>query len=485
MNFKRFYVLMETVFKNWQVALSQSEELRVAVELMNKINQAGYEALIVGGSVRDLILGKIPNDFDLTTNANPDQVEKIFGKTIDIGKNKAMGVSVLPYKGFQFEIATYRKDLYSDNGKGLGADKVELTTSFKDDASRRDLTINQIGIDKDGNIIDHHNGLRDIENKIISTVGDPNLRFKEDQIRTMRAVRFASRLGFNIDQKTIDAIKSNASEIKKVASERVLKEIMKMAEQTGDRFASAMVMLKETGLLKEILPELDVMSGFEHTPEHHPEGHVWSHTIAALRTYKGNDPVVNLSILLHDVGKPVTYALTDKGTHSYHGHEEKAQQIIEKIAGRLKFDNATKDAVIFAAINHMKYFHILEMSNNKVAKLLQSPYFKVLEQTALSDASSRGNLFDRKEWDDIQTKIEKIKNSFNSQPGSGENPDIIKTIQKKFNGKYIMDLTGLKQGPKLGEVIDKTVEFILDNELNINSDMDVKKIDDFIISLKD
>ena len=201
MRFEEYY-FKEEKLDNWEEIKSQSEELRATLKVIKKLNDAGFEALIVGGAVRDFVLGKMPDDFDVTTNATPDQVEEVFGKTYDIGKNKLMGVSIVKQDGFTMEVATFRTDSYNDLTKGLGADKVELTTSFKDDSSRRDLTINALGVDASGNIIDHHNGLEHIKNKIISTVGDPNLRFKEDQVRTLRSVRFASRLGFNVDQKT-------------------------------------------------------------------------------------------------------------------------------------------------------------------------------------------------------------------------------------------------------------------------------------------
>jgi tRNA nucleotidyltransferase (CCA-adding enzyme) len=271
MRFLQHY-FREAKYEKWEELLSQSQELRDVVDVIKKINASGFEAMIVGGAVRDFVLGKVPNDFDITTNATPDQIEQIFGRTIDIGKNKAMGVSVVPYKGQNIEIATYRTDAYDDITKGKGADKVELSTSFKDDTARRDFTINALGIDADGNIVDHHGGIEHIDKKVISTVGDPNLRFAEDRVRQLRAIRFASRLGFDIDEKTMNSIKSNAPEIQKVAAERISKELLKMAEQTGEKFAAAIQLLDQAGLLEYILPEIYGLKEMPHNPIHHPEG---------------------------------------------------------------------------------------------------------------------------------------------------------------------------------------------------------------------
>lgn len=471
MRFKEFY-LKEEKYNNWETVKQQSSELRDALEVMKKINDAGFEALIVGGAVRDFVLGKVPNDLDITTNATPDQIEQIFGKTIDIGKNKAMGVTVVPYKGQNIEIATYRTDAYNDLEKGLGADKVELATSFKDDSSRRDLTINALGIDKDGNIIDHHNGLKDIENKIITTVGDPNLRFKEDWVRMLRSVRFASRLGFDIDEKTMRAIQSNSPEIQKVAKERIAKEILKMAEQPGPMFARGIEILDQSGLLKYVLPEIYGLKNMSHNPIHHPEGgsKVLGHILEALKTNKESDAVLNMSILLHDVGKLVTHGVGD----TYHGHEGESRRIIEKIASDLRLENDLKDALIFAAENHMKFWKIPEMSNNKIYALMNDKNFELLKKVALADGKARGpELFDSEEWAAIENKIASLKEKFKGKSAIDE-------IKKVVNGNLVMQWTGLKPGKQLGDVIQQTVNWIMDNNIDINN---IEQIKQYVIGI--
>jgi len=470
MRFEKYY-FQETKLNNWDSIKQSNPEIRNAIEILDKINAAGFEALMVGGVVRDLVLGNNPNDVDITTNATPDEIEKIFGRTIDIGKNKAMGVTVIPYKGQNVEIATYRKDLYSGEG-GKGADKVELTTSFKDDASRRDFTINQLGIDKDGNIIDHHGGLDHIEKKVVAAVGDPNLRFKEDEVRVLRGIRFASRLGFDIDKETLEAMKSHAPEIKKVAQERILKELTSMAKQSGSKFADAIIMLKDIGILKYVLPELVEQESMLHSPDHHPESpNVFGHVMEVLKVNKEPNALLNWCLLMHDLGKNKTYALTDKGTHSYHGHAEQSGKMIEEIGKRMKMDNDTISAIKWVAENHMKFFDILKMNNSTVATLVKSPYFDLLEKTAYCDNKSRGSLFDQKEWDDIQEKIEKVRNMVKGK-------DIVDPVKKVINGALIMKLRpDIKQGIQFGKIIKDTIDYVLNNEIDIN---DMKSIEKFI-----
>jgi tRNA nucleotidyltransferase/poly(A) polymerase len=461
----------EAKYEKWDEAKQQSAELQSALKVMKKLNDAGFEAMIVGGAVRDFVLGKIPNDIDITTNATPDEVDKVFGKTYDIGKNKAMGVSVVKEGDFTFEVATYRTDAYDDITKGKGADKVELSTSFKDDTARRDFTINALGIDADGNIVDHHGGIEHIDKKVISTVGDPNLRFAEDRVRQLRAIRFASRLGFDIDEKTMNAIKSNAPEIQKVAAERLAKEILKMAEQTGEKFAAAIQLLDQAELLQYILPEIYGLKEMPHNPIHHPEGgsKVLGHVLEALKTNKVADPTLNLAILFHDVGKLTTHGDGD----TYHGHAGESKPLINKIAASLKLDNELRDAMLFAAENHMKVGDFLDMSNNKIAQLMSNKNFDLLMKVAEADFKARGETkFDQKEWDDIQKKIANIKEKFKDN-------DAIKAIRKVVNGNMVMGLRPeIKPSKAMGDIIDKTTAWILDNDIDVVKD--INTIEDFI-----
>jgi len=394
-------------------------------------------------------------------------------KTFDIGKNKDFGIAVVKHGGYDFEVANFRKDgTYSD---GRRPDSVEIVGDFKDDASRRDFSINAMAVDKEGNIIDYFNGIKDIQNKIIRTVGDAHKRFGEDFLRMLRAPRFASRLGFKIDPETLEAIKTSSGNIKDVAMERVLQELTKMAKQSGDKFADAILILKDTGLLQHILPEVLEMDSFEHSVEHHPEGNVFQHTIAALRANKSSDPIINLSILLHDVGKTKTHSLDDNGLHRYLGHAKEAVDMIDVIANRLKMDTKTKEALKFAAGNHMKFHELLKMKDSTIAKLMNNPNWDILQATAEADGRARGKLFSDKDWNDILNHVNQLKAKFSGG-------DALEAVKKVVNGSLVSQARPeLKPGPMFGKIIAATIDWVLNNNIDIT---DTAAIIDFMKNLQ-
>ena len=262
-------------FSDWEQYQNRSPELKAAVEVLKKLEAVrGLEhepkAYVVGGAVRDIVLGKdLPDDVDIATNVPIDEVEQMFD-AYDIGKNKEFGIVVIKHGGYDFEVANFRQDgAYED---GRHPDDVKIVIDFKDDASRRDLTINAMAIDKDGNIIDYFDGTKDIKDKLIRTVGDPEKRFKEDYIRMLRAPRFAARFGFDVDPKTANAIRKHSAKLEEEPPPRLYKEIVKMAREEGSKFADAIIMMKDFGLLQHILPEVVKMDEFYHSLDHHPEG---------------------------------------------------------------------------------------------------------------------------------------------------------------------------------------------------------------------
>jgi len=365
---------------------------------------------------------------------------------------------------------------YESTGKG--ADDVEIVMDFETDAGRRDFTINAMGVDKDGNVIDYFDGKKDIQDKVIKTVGDPEQRFEEDYIRMLRAVRFGSRLGFDISDETMATIQKMADKIKPkeagqekgIAGERIFKELKKMADQEGPKFADAIVTLDKAGLLQHIMPEVAKMKEFEHSPEHHPEGNVWAHTLAALKSNKTADPVINLGILLHDVGKIKTHTVTPEGKHQYLQHAKKADRLIDAIAERFHLPNEVTKKIQFAAANHMKIHDLLKMSPSKIAQLMDDDAFDVLVAVSEADAKARGKLFDKAQWQKVLDRIDDIAQRFEGKKARD-------AIKKVVNGKWVMELKGIKGGPEVGRIINTTVDWILDNNIDIN---DLKKIEDFI-----
>lgn len=461
--------------QRWNLYIKSNPMIKNGVGVLNKISSKGYDAYIVGGAVRDLIMGQPVKDVDIATNMPIDELEKTFKKVYDIGKSKDFGIVVVNQGGYQFEISQFRAE--SDYSDGRHPDKIQIVTDFRTDASRRDLTINAMAIDKDGNIVDHFDGKKAIFDKIIKTVGNPNDRFKEDKLRMMRACRFSSKYCFTIDPETKKAIKNNKEGINDIAMERVKDELIKMASNSGDKFANAILTLDEVGILDIILPELTKLKDFKETLKWHPEaykegnGSPFDHTMAALRRNKIADPIVNLAILFHDIGKGVTHRLRSDGIrHSYFQHDKKGAEIIKDIAKRLKLTNKERDAIMFSAINHMKLFKGGDMKPNKILKLVNDENWEVLKQVSYCDDSCRIGLFDKKTFDDTISNMEKIAKKWGDK--------LSKKKIKIIDGNRIMRLTGLKPGKDVGMLIKKVTDYIITHNIKNQKD-----IDDAIINI--
>jgi len=419
----------------------ENQEFQTALKLMKKVEAEGYEILIVGGFVRDLLLGRNSDDIDLSTNCPEDVLSTLF-ETFDIGKSKSFGISVVKLNDFVFEVAQFRQDIYERMGKGASFAKV--VNSFKSDAARRDFTINALGLRNDGTIIDHFEGQKDLRQKCVKAIGVPAQRFEEDVVRILRAIRFSSRLGFTIEEKTLKEIENFSSKMSAVAWERVLKELKKMASGNGTQFAHAIELLAKTGVLREIIPELLQLQGLEQNADHHPEGNVWEHTLAALKCSNSQNPLVNFAILFHDIGKIGTHS-DENGKHSYHGHEKESSKMFRMIAKRLKMSNSDIEAIDFAILNHMKFHRIPEMKLGKVAKLIGDKNFEVLQKVAEADTKCRLHAFKPESWQKVQDKIGK----------ASQKMDIAKDLPS-VSGKMIMQILGIPPGPKVG-IVKKAV----------------------------
>jgi len=461
--------------KDWQTYIRRNKELQAGVSILDKINKKGYKAYIVGGSVRDIILGNLkPHDIDIATNMPVDELSKMF-KTYDIGKSRDFGIVVVKAGGFDFEVAQFRLDgKYAD---GRRPELVTVTGSFEADAGRRDFTINAMGLNAKGEIIDHFDGRKDIKNKVLRTVGDPLKRFGEDYLRMMRLARFKSKLDFDIEPKTKKAAQKLSPNIQGLSIERVREELLKSAAQSGEKFANYIETLAELKILKHILPEIMNLKWFRENLQHHPEtrghgGTVFSHVMAALKKSDTKDPIKNLAILLHDVGKGVTFApQKTHGTPTYYRHAEKSIKLVDAIADRLKLSNKDRDAVIFAVGNHMKFHLILDMKPAKVAKLVNDDNWDVLAAVGKADEYSRGEAFKKAgEFEKIIDKAIKIKEKYGTK-------EVGKRL-KLVDGKHVMAITGMKPGKPLGDVVRKTTEWIMNNDVS-----DKEKIDDYIRSI--
>ena len=462
--------------KDWQDYIRRNKELKSAVSILNKIEKRKYKAYIVGGSVRDIILGNLkPHDVDIATNMPMDEISKLF-RTYDIGKSKDFGIVVAKEGGFDFEIAQFRTDgKYFD---GRRPDSIQVTGSFEDDAGRRDFTINAMALNSKGEIVDYFDGKKDIKNKVLKTVGDPYKRFGEDYLRMMRLARFSAKLDFDIDPNTKKAAQKLSPNILSLAPERVKDELLKSAAQSGEKFADYIKILDDLKILKHVLPEVMNLKWYRENLQHHPEtrgegGTVYSHVMAALKNSNTKDPIKNLAILLHDVGKGVTFAPHKSGgTPTYYRHAEKSVKLVNALADRLKMSNKEKGALMFSVGNHMKFHKILDMRPSKIAKLVNDDNWDVLVAVGRADEFSRGDIFRHAgEFDKILDKAIKIKEKY------GSTQEVKKRI-KLVDGNHVMAITGMKAGPKLGDVIRKTANWIIDNDIT-----DQKLIDDYIRGL--
>ncbi len=354
---------------------------------------------------------------------------------------------------------------------GRRPESVSFNVSLEDDMSRRDIQYNAMAIDKDGNIIDHFNGKQAIKDKVIRTVGNPNDRLKEDHLRLLRIVRFSSKYGHSIDPKTKNAIIDNKEGIKDLSPERIKDELVKMASLSGDRFADAITTLDEVDILDIILPEITKLKGFKETERHHPEayeqgnGTVYDHTLAALRRNKIADPLINLSVLFHDIGKQLTYKWNpDKSSHSYHGHAQEGKDLIDTIAKRLKLSNKEKNTIMFSMVNHMKLFKGSSMKPSKIIKLVNDENWGVLKAVSYCDDSCRIGIFDKKTFNDTINNMEKISKKWGDK--------ITTRLIKVVDGKHVMKLTGLHQSKELGDIIKKVTELVLNNGIKNQKDID-------------
>lgn len=367
-----------------------------ALRIVHTLLAAGHEALFAGGCVRDMVLGKEPNDFDIATSARPEEVIRLFRKTVPVGVQ--FGVVLVIMDSEQFEVATFRTDTgYEDGRRPTG---VHFTSS-KEDVLRRDFTVNGLLCDPvTDRIIDHVGGIEDIRRKIIRTIGDPFKRFEEDKLRLLRAVRFAANLGFDIEGTTFRALNQMASHIKVVSSERIRDELVKLF--TGERPGLGLDLLSKSGLLAEILPEAEAMKGVEQPPEFHPEGDVYIHTKMLLDQLSRPDVVLAFGSLLHDIGKPLTKTVTDR--IRFNNHQTVGARMTERILRRLRFSNDEIDNITACVENHMRFKDVPHMREAKLKRFMARPTFLTELELHRIDCLASHGILDN--WDFLKVRYE-------------------------------------------------------------------------------
>ena len=355
------------------------------------LRHSGYQALLVGGCVRDLLLGREPADFDVTTDAPPSEVLALFPDSIAVGAQ--FGVILVQENGAKVEVATFRSDVgYSD---GRHPDRVVYARTPEEDVQRRDFTINGLLMRPEtGEILDHVGGQADLRAGILRAIGEPVRRFAEDKLRMLRATRFAARFAYAIEPVTFAAIQHHAPEIVQVSAERIREELTKLLTEGAAR--RGFELLEETHLLETVLPEIARMQGVEQPPQYHPEGDVWIHTRMMLEQLPAAAPAtLAWGVLLHDVGKPPTFrSAAETGERiRFDGHVEVGARMAAEICRRLRFSNDDTEQIISLVANHLRFKDVTQMRPATLKRFLRLPRFdEHLELHRLDCLSSHRNL---------------------------------------------------------------------------------------------
>lgn len=401
--------------------------------IVQRLHDAGHVALYAGGCVRDRLMGAEPHDYDIATDARPEQVQALFRRTVAVGAH--FGVIVVLDGSYEFQVATFRNDGQYLDGRH------PATVSFstpEQDAERRDFTINGLFFDPlTDRLIDYVGGQRDLDARVLRAIGNPADRIREDRLRMLRAVRFATTLGFDLDGATWRAVCENARHIHEVSAERIREELMKIL--LCPRRVRGFDLLDESGLLREILPEVEALKGCEQPPQFHPEGDVFKHTriMLDLLPAQVSGPLV-LSVLFHDIGKPGTFATDPDGRIRFNGHDRLGAAMTERVMLRLRFSRAEIDATVEAVANHMVFKDVQQMRVAKLKRFLARPHMDDELELHRVDCTSSHGLLDNYEF--LKAKREE----FASEPLIP--PPLI-------TGRDLIAL-GMKPSPRFAEILE-------------------------------
>ena len=422
--------------------------------ILSHLEYNGFQGYLIGGSTRDIFSYKCPKDYDICTDATPEQVKSLFLKSYDTGIKH--GTVTIILKNENYEITTMRKEgAYKDN---RSPEEVFYTDKLEEDVARRDFTMNSIAIDVNRNVYDYYGGLKDIENKIIRCVGNSDDRFNEDSLRMMRAIRLSTQHKFTIEENTFKSIVRNAYLIQMISKERIRDELCKILISNNPSYGIRL--LQETGLLQYIIPELCKCVGFEQHNHNHDKD-VFEHILSVV---DNTPPILNirLSALLHDIAKPMCFTLDENNIGHFYYHHIEGEKLTEEILTRLKFDNKTINDVKILVREHMFSF-------NEESKIKTSVIKKFINRVGIDNLE---NLF--------CLRIADIKGSKNKDQSKIDNvtfligechriiaekqPLTVKDL--KINGHDLMEL-GIKQGSMMGEILNGLLEKVLENfELN-------------------
>ena len=427
-----------------------------ANEIIEELMKHGYEAYVVGGCVRDMVLGREPEDWDITTSATPYEVKKLFRRTVDTGIIHGT-VTVLMEKE-HFEVTTYRLDgEYEDNRHPK---QVSFTSSLTEDLKRRDFTINAMAYNEKEGFIDLFGGMEDLKHGLIRCVGSAEERFDEDALRILRAVRFSAQLGFDIEDRTLQAIRDKAKNLNNISAERIRVELTKLLlSDHPDRLN----MLYQVGISKVILPELDTMMMTPQNNIHHSYS-VGEHTIHAVEEVAGKlsenrfpvreRTILRWTMLLHDVEKPSTKSVGKDGMDHFYGHQEKGALTAKNILKRLKFDNDTLDAVVHLVRWHDYQFGLTPAGMRKAASKIGKEYMELLFEVNRADTSAKNTQLTSEKYERLETAQKLYQEILRQQ-------ECVSLKELAINGKDLIAL-GIKPGKELGNILDALLNQVLE-----------------------
>ena len=419
---------------------------RKVVLIIKNFQRHGYDAYAVGGCVRDSILNRKPEDWDITTSAKPEQVKRIFRRTVDTGIEHGTVTVLIGKDGF--EVTTYRVDgLYED---GRHPKEVTFTSRLEEDLKRRDFTINAMAYNDDERLVDAFGGMRDLNYHLIRCVGDPKERFSEDALRILRAVRFSAQLAFPIEPETAEAIKSLAPNLEKISAERIQAELVKLlVSDHPERSQDAC----ELGITKVVLPEWDDMVGVKQNTPHHKYD-VAAHTVHALQNVK-NDKVLRLTMLFHDMGKPVMKTTDENGRDHFKGHAIASEQIAKTVMKRLKFDNDTIRKVTKLVAYHD---YRMEPTGANVRRAMHEigvelfPYYLAVR---LADTKAQSSYERRGKLENIIQIRELYRNAL-------RNKECVTLKDLAVTGTDLINL-GIAPGKELGTLLNELLDIVIED----------------------
>lgn len=419
---------------------------RKVLMIINNLQLHGYEAFAVGGCVRDSILARRPEDWDITTSAKPEEIKRLFRRTVDTGIEHGT-VTVIIGKD-SYEVTTYRVDgAYED---GRHPKEVRFTSRLEEDLQRRDFTINAMAYNDDVRLVDVFGGMKDLNHHLIRCVGDPRERFSEDALRILRAVRFSAQLNFPIEPDTAEAIKELAPTLEKISAERIQAELVKLlVSPHPERIRDAY----ELGITKVILPEWDAMAGVEQNTPHHRYD-VAEHTIRAMK-YVKRDKILRLTMLFHDMGKPSTKTTDENGRDHFKGHALVSEEIARKVLRRLKFDNETVKTVTRLVCYHDYRMEATPKNVRRAMNRIGVELFPYYLAVRMADAKAQSPYRRREKIENIVAVRKLYQEALLEE-------DCVTLRQLAVSGRDLMDL-GMKPGREIGSMLSELLEYVIDD----------------------